>query len=164
MATVSAPAVDTAKVENRRRLHFDKVQDIMADIDALAARGYRQLGNWTLGQMSKHLATGMTMPLDGAPIKTPWVVRFIARNVFKAKYLRHGPKPGFKLNPGAAKVLVPDPISDADGIAELRAALARFESEPKIHPHPFFGGLTRDEWNTFTLRHAEMHLSFLVPN
>jgi len=28
--------------------------------------------------------------------------------------------------------------------------------------HPLFGKLSREEWNRFHLRHAELHMSFLV--
>jgi hypothetical protein len=164
MATITAPAVNTSTVSGRRRLRFHELDDIVADVDALAAGGYRQLGNWSLGQMSKHLALGMMIGLDGVPVNPPWPVRFVARTFIKPKYLRSGGKPGFKLKAKAAKALVPSPTSDADGIAELRKVLVRFQSEPLPHPHPYFGILTPEEWNVFTLRHAEMHLSFLVPN
>jgi hypothetical protein len=162
--TTSAAPVDTGKVSGRRRLHFDNVQDIMADVDALAARSYRQLGNWSLGQMCKHLTIAMQMPLDGSSIKVPWFIRLAARMFFLPKLLREGMKPGFKLSPAAAKSLVPDRTADADGVAQLRAAVARFQKEPLVHPHPFFGKLTPEEWTTVALRHAELHLGFLLPN
>ncbi len=29
--------------------------------------------------------------------------------------------------------------------------------------HPVFGAMNVEQWNQFHLRHAEMHLSFIVP-
>ncbi len=162
--TAGAPVVDTGKVTGRRKVRFDKIDDILADVDMLSSRGYRQLGNWPLGQMCKHLSIAMSMPVDGSEIEVAWFIRFVARTFVKPRMLRDGMKPGFKLNPKAAKVLVPDVTGDPEGIAALRAMAKRFQSEPLAHPHPFFGPLTPEEWKFVQLRHAEMHLGFLLPN
>jgi hypothetical protein len=162
--TTSAAPVDTGKVSGRRRLRFQNVQEIVADVETLSARGYRQLGNWSLGQMCKHLSIAMSMPLDGSSIRVPWYMRFVARTIFKPKVLRDGMKPGFKLSAAAAKDIIPGRTADSDGIAALRTTVARFQKEPLVHPHAFFGHLTPEEWTTIALRHAEMHLGFLLPN
>jgi hypothetical protein len=46
---------------------------------------------------------------------------------------------------------------------ELRAAIDRLNREPKRAPSPVFGKMTREEWDQLHLRHAELHLSFFVP-
>ena len=44
----------------------------------------------------------------------------------------------------------------------LQFAFETLKTEP--FPHPFFGPLTKQQWNDLVLIHAGHHLSFLVPN
>ncbi len=39
----------------------------------------------------------------------------------------------------------------------------RLNREPQRYPSPVFGKMTKEEWDQLHLRHAEMHLSFYVP-
>ena len=58
---------------------------------------------------------------------------------------------------------LPENVSFEEGVARLRAALARLEkSEPPIES-PAFGKLSYDDKIKMNLRHAELHLSFLHP-
>ena len=71
---------------------------------------------------------------------------------------------GFQLPEAMAARLVPDPqITSEQGLADLRAAVERLGNEPKRVPNVVLGRLTREEWDRFHLRHAEMHLSFVSP-
>ena len=55
-------AVDTAKVVARRELHFQSIQDILDDVEAVqAAPQIETLGNWSAGQIFKHLANTIDM-------------------------------------------------------------------------------------------------------
>ena len=73
-------------------------------------------------------------------------------------------RPGFKLPKAAADKYVPEPaVSAEQGLSELRASIQRLKTEPQRHPHPVLGRITRDEWDQLQLRHAELHLSFFVP-
>jgi hypothetical protein len=159
--TQSAP-VDTKAVTGRRELHYRDVDEVLADAERLHAGGYERLGNWSLGRMAKHLEGAMNLGLDGAKFRPPLVVRVVARTFFKKKALRKM-APGFRLSPGIARHLVPDETSDAEGLDALREATRRWKTETQRYPQPFFGPLTPDEWNQLVLRHAEMHMSFLVP-
>ncbi len=72
MSTAIATApVNTSKVSGRRELHFTSLDEILADAQRLAAGQYRQLGNWSLGQATTHLARTMKMSLDGAKFRAP---------------------------------------------------------------------------------------------
>lgn len=160
---VDTGRVDTGKVTRRRRVHYANNDELVADAERLLAGGYERLGNWSLGQIAMHLSNAMRMALDGPSMMAAWPVRMIARVFFKNAALRGPMKPGFKL-PKKAAVLLPDgKISDDEGVAALRDVVARYEREPLVHPHPFFGKLTPEEWRTLMLRHAEMHMSFLLP-
>jgi hypothetical protein len=157
-----APLVDTKGVTGRRNLHFRDVDEVLADAEKLSAGGYRRLGNWSLGQMTKHLAGAMNIGLNGAPFRAPLVLRFVAKNFLKKRALRKC-TPGFRVPTKIARHVVPDETSDAEGLDALREATRRWKTETQRYPQPFFGSLTPDEWNQLVLRHAEMHMSFLVP-
>jgi len=158
-STQKAP-VATGKVVGRRELHFECCDDVVAECDRLLA-GYRHLGNWSLGQMASHLAEGLRPALEPTTIRVPWIIRFAARNFFK-KGAMQKISPGIKLPKGASSLL-PDAIDDRAGVEKYREMIHRWKQEPKRFPHPFFGLLTDEEWDKLLLRHAEMHLSFLIP-
>lgn len=48
-------------------------------------------------------------------------------------------------------------------MASLRQAIGRLKTETKRGAHPVIGRLNAAEWDQFHLRHAEMHLGFIVP-
>lgn len=159
-AATTTSDVNTADVTGRRTVHYNSLDEVAADAERLLAGGYTRLGNWNLGTMSTHLAKAMQTGLDGSSIKVNPVIRFVARLLYKEKSLRQM-KPGFKL-PKSAASLAPHIEEDRAGVEELKATIARWQREPQRHPHGFFGPLTDDEWNRLMLRHAEMHMSFLV--
>jgi hypothetical protein len=155
--------IDTAKVTGRRTLHFATLADIEADLDDIAKKKVRALGNWTPGQIYQHLATSMNVAIDGADFTTAWPFRLIGR-LFMKKRLQYKPMaPGFRLPNNAAKVLVPAPTDEKLGLENVRKALKRMQTETKRAPSPFLGELTREECDRIHCRHAELHLSFLVP-
>lgn len=163
MSSASGQApVDTGKVAGRRALVFESLDEITADAERLLAGGYRRLGNWNLGPMCRHLASGFRMAWERSLAMQPWPVRALARAFFKDKALKRLPS-GFKLKGKAAAALVPGDVADAEGVGELREAVARFKIEPRTQLHPVFGQLTPQEWEQLMLRHCELHLSFLLP-
>jgi hypothetical protein len=154
--------IETAQVTGRREVHYDSFDQLLAEVDALAAGGYEALGNWSLGRTTAHLARAMQAGLDGAPM-APLHIRVVAKMFFKAKLLR-GMTPGFKLPQHvAAKTVAQVETSDEEGIAELRQTCDRWQREPQRHPHSLVGRLTSDEWDRLMLRHAELHMGFLLP-
>jgi hypothetical protein len=54
-------------------------------------------------------------------------------------------------------------VSDEEGITNLRRAIGRLKSEPERDWEQCFHAFTREEWDQFHIRHAELHLSFIVP-
>jgi hypothetical protein len=162
-ATAVQAPVDTSKTSGRREIRYRNHDEVLADAERLAATGYRQLGNWSLGQVAQHLAKAMTTALDGWKELPAWPIRVLARLLFKDKAVRGPMQPGFKLPPKVAPFLLPDAATDATGIDALRTAVRRWKAEPQRHPHGFFGKLTPEEWEKLMLNHAAMHMSFLVP-
>jgi hypothetical protein len=155
-------AIDTSKVVNRRKLHFDTIEEILADVEGLNRGKFKMVGNWSGGQILRHLTIVMNGSIDGSPIRLGWPLRMIGR-LTKKRMLAKGMKPGLQLPAVAAKGLVPAPISWEEAIAGFRQAIHRQQSEPDRKPHGFFGPMTRDEWNRLHCHHAALHLSFLVP-
>jgi hypothetical protein len=153
--------VATNKVQNRRELHFNSVEEILADVERLAKGKVRTLGNWSAGQILKHLAIVMDASIDGAGFRLPWYMRLLGRML--RKRVLNGPmSAGFKLPTNAANVLVPPPTSFEEGLAAFRHAVHRQQTETSRQPSVFLGPLTAEEWTQLHCRHAELHLSFLA--
>lgn len=153
--------VNTKLVKGRRRVRFSNYDEMLADVRALAQGPTRQLGNWSLGQVCTHLAKGMDTAIDGPSFSPPWFVRLLGP-LMKKRMLTRGMAPGFQL-PKYAAALLPPETSAAAGVAKLEKSVERVQREPARKSHIVFGKLSRDEWDAFLLRHAELHLSFLVP-
>lgn len=155
--------ITTSKVEGRRTLHFESYDDVLRDAEKLASGDVQMLGNWTLGQALGHVANGMNASIDGFPGKMPWLIRIIART-FMRKMILVGPlKPGFKLPADAEAKMVPAEMSVEDGLGALRKAIDRQTSEAHRVPHLALGDISVDDWTQAHLRHAELHLSFAIP-
>jgi hypothetical protein len=153
--------VDSSRVQGRRQLRSTSYDELLADARSLASCPTRQLGNWSLGQICEHLAQGIGVALDGPPFKPSWFVRTLGP-LLKKRYISRPMPPGFKL-PRKAGRLIPAPTDAAQGLAALENAIARLERTDERLPHFVFGPMTRDEWDQLNFRHAEMHLSFIVP-
>jgi len=154
--------INTAKVPNRRELHFDTVQDILNDVERLDPATTKTLGNWSGGQILCHLTGVMNSSIDGTPLQFSWMLRMLGR-MMKRHILTKGMKPGFQLKGQAAEVLVPPATSWEEGLQRFRRAAYRLQNESKREASPFLGAMTREEWDQLHCRHAELHLSFLLP-
>lgn len=165
MATAAqSPLVDTSKVRGRRKLRLVSYEELLREIERLQATPHRQLGNWTLPMVVQHLANGINGSIDGGGFRVKWYLKLIGPYLIKPRLIK-GPFPaGFRLPRGAAARLVARPDADYDAaLAALKKAIERARVENKRGEHPVAGKLTIAEWDEFHLRHAEMHLSFLVP-
>ena len=157
--------IDTTKVAERRPLHFDGLDDILADVDRLAnSREVRALGNWSAGQVLQHLAVVMTKSIDGFTARPPAPVRWIARLLFKRRFLTRPMSAGFRLPANALAEIGPPPTGWDEGLRNIRHALKRLKTETPRQPHPVFGPMSPDEWVQIHCRHSELHLSFLIPS
>ena len=58
---------------------------------------------------------------------------------------------------------MPAATSLEDGLAHIRNAIHRLQTDPKRVPSAFLGTLTKEEWTQLHCRHAELHFSFLIP-
>lgn len=153
--------ITTRNVTGRRDVHYASYDEVISDVDHLITVGHRTLGNWSLGQICRHLAASIDVMLDGAPAALPKPVQFLVRTFLKNRIL-HQPLPaGYQL-PRAAAALLPEPISEAEGAALLRTAVSRLSSSTDRAPHPALGRVSQQDWDAFQLRHCELHLSFVI--
>ncbi len=164
-AVAEVKAVDTGKVAGRRILHFDSIDELLAEVDRLAAAEragrLKQLGNWTLGQALGHLATWAEFAYTGVPLKPPFFIRWILR--FQKKKFLVGPMPaGVKIPNVQGGTLGTEPISLDEGLRRYKNVLQRLKFEAPTLPSPILGKMTHEESIALTLRHAELHLGFFV--
>jgi hypothetical protein len=159
----AAATVDTRSVKGRRKLAFRSLEDVLAEAERLARDPARTLGNWSIGQILDHLAAWMEFSIDGVPARVPWLVRLFARP-FRSWVLRRPMPAGFRWPEETAKRVCPQrPVSVEEGLEHLRRAVGRLRAESRRAPSPLLGKLTPDQWEQLHLRHAEHHLSFVVP-
>ena len=154
--------VNTGKVAGRRVVAYESLDDVLMDAERLVANPRtKMLGNWSLGQLLAHLAASMHMSIDGTDHRPPWFVRllgpFLKRRVLKKM------SAGFQLpKPVADQIIPAKPVSPEEGLRLLLEAIKRFRSDTSRKPHAAFGKLTGAEWHLLHLRHAELHMSFVI--
>jgi Protein of unknown function (DUF1569) len=71
--------VNTAKVDGRRKLDYASLEEVLADADRLSSRPVKVLGNWSAGQIFRHLALAFNGSIDGFTMTFPWPLRLMAR-------------------------------------------------------------------------------------
>jgi hypothetical protein len=153
--------IDTRRVKNRRRVRYQSVDEFLADAERLAERPVRELGNWTLAQIFDHLARSMNVSVNGTRERFPWALR-IALRLARKRIIGNPMKPGYRVPENVAALLRPEAEPCLrESLSKLRGAAARFQTASEFPPHPAFGTLTPDEYQTLALRHAELHLSFV---
>jgi hypothetical protein len=157
--------LDTTKVQNRRTLRFNSLDEMLADARALAAApNLKQLGNWTLGQALNHMASWIDYPYLGYPpdLVIPEEMKANARAI-KHKLMHEPFNPGERIPGPAAGTFATEVVPTDIALARLESAVAHLRSGDPPIPDPAFGKLTAHEWTLMNLRHADLHLSFFVP-
>lgn len=150
--------VNTKKVEGRRNVRYESLDEFLQEAERLSQTDVRTLGNWSRAQIYGHLARTMDGSIDGLGFLLPAPVRFLMSLLMKRKFLYGALPAGFKSGPE----FVPEETSLDEELAALRKAIDRQHEEPGRVLHPAFGNIGKDGWNDFHLRHAELHMSFLV--
>src|SRR5262245_29715773 len=99
----------------RRQLIFHNLDEVVADVDNLRAKGYDKAGNWNLAQISSHLAAWIRFATDGYPRagcfmgQILWLMRFTVGRRMLRTILREG-----KMTTGAPTMNETVPPPDAD--------------------------------------------------
>ncbi|MDP7205302.1 MAG: DUF1569 domain-containing protein [Pirellulaceae bacterium] len=155
-------SIDTKKVQGHRDISYQLLDDLSVDATRCAEEGWVTIGNWSVGQIYHHLSVALHASIDGYGFKAFWPKRLIARAFFKKKFLTQGLPRGVRI-PGKMKRLEPTDMPVHDALSQLASAIERYQANPKRASHPILGKLTNDESDQFMLRHAELHMGFIVP-
>ncbi len=148
----------------RRELHYATLDEFQADVEHVAAGKYRTVGSWSYPQILDHLSRTMVCSLEGFGFKAPWIIRTLIAPLVKNSFLTKPMKAGFKLPRKLAAALLPTgDLTLPAALEQIRTAIRRCKDETPTVGHPAFGKLARQEWTALYLRHAELHMSFVVP-
>ncbi|MCA9038847.1 MAG: DUF1569 domain-containing protein [Planctomycetaceae bacterium] len=150
--------VNTKKVAGRREVRYTSYADMMNDVEQMAVGEVRTLGNWSYGQILQHLATSLDSSIEGTGFMLPAPMRWLFTLLMKNRFLYKAIPAGFK----TSGKFIPGETSVEEGLMALRHSVERQSQEETCAPHPAFGKITKEEWDAFNLRHAEMHMSFVV--
>lgn len=154
--------INTAKVKGRRKLDYASFDELLADAERMTSGPVKTLGNWSAGQIFKHLAIVFNGSIDGMPITFPWYFRLVVR-LFKKQILKGNMPAGYQMKNENADFAVPGPTTAEEGLAALRAAVERLKRDTYREVHPLMGNLNQEEWDKLHLKHASLHMSFLIP-
>ena len=146
----------------RRSVSYATLHDFVQDADRLASGKHKTVGDWTFGQILDHLATAMNGSIDGFPFKGSWFARTFVAPFIKNSLLTKPMKPGFKLPKSADAYLPPNDANTTESLAKAKAAVERLGIEKPTVVHPLLGYLATEEWMALHIRHAELHMSFVV--
>jgi hypothetical protein len=148
-------------------LRFESIDQMMAEVDRLVEAEHtgrlRRLGNWTLGQTLGHLGTWVDYSFTGVPLKVPFFIKWILR-LRKRRFLHEPMRAGIRIPGVAGGTMATEPMPLEDGLGRMRRAMDRLAAEAPTLPDPIFGPLNHEEWIAINLRHAELHLGFLIPD
>ncbi len=148
----------------RRRIEFASLHEVVPEVERLLA-GHATVGNWSLGQICKHLSKVFDALVDGGPNKKPpsRVLRAAQWCCPKWFFSTSGFPTGIRI---PTTIVMPEPGSRDPRLEceRLRAALGRFVAAPGPFPtHPYIGIMSKPEWDEFNRRHCAHHLGFAVP-
>ena len=156
-------SVNTSKVAGRRTLAIRSLDELMTEAENVVHHPCQVLGNWTLGQILQHLAQGINAGYEKVDFPVPWFARTFIAPFIKNRMLTKKMPAGFKL-PEAATQLKPDAnTTPEEGLEMLRVACEKLKTTIPTQTHPFFGKMAHQEWVLLMVRHAELHLSFVIP-
>lgn len=149
---------------DHRELHFDSLDQAIAEVERLASGEVKTTGSYTFAQIVNHLATTFDV---GSGRKTatgiPFHMRMMA-TLFRG-FLLSGPiKPGFKL-PSKAQDFFwsTEDLSLDEQVAYFREAAQHFMSLETYPKHPVFGKLGPEKSLQLQCGHCAMHLGFVHP-
>ena len=150
-------------MEQLRELHFDDLNAAIEEAQSLLKSGYNHSGNWSLGQICRHLTLVQDPSVDGYP---KWMsffafLRPVMRRILLPKVLSDDSPRGIR----TASIFVPPAeLEDAGEVETFAASVARFYAHLGDYAtHPAFGRLPRERIEQIHSAHAAHHLRFLTP-
>lgn len=146
-----------------RSLRFADLDAAASDARDLLLAGYSRNGNWTLGQICRHLILVQDPSIDGYPKWMSWFafLRPVMRRWLLPKLLREDSPRGIRT---ASSFVPPHDLDDETEVLAFANSVARLQNHVgEFHPHPGFGRLSRERLLEVHAAHAAHHLRFLTP-
>ena len=145
----------------RRILHLETLDDVVAEAKRLHESGYTPAGSWDLRQNLSHCGIFMEKSMDGFDFQLPWIWRLLGPLALKFVLKSRTFKPGLPNPPGI------DPIldkSESEMLAWFQSVVQRVKEHPgEFHRSPLAGPLDRPTWRRLHIVHCSHHLGFLIP-
>lgn len=147
-----------------RELKFEQLDDAVVEAESLLRGGYERRGNWTLGQICRHLRLVQDPSIDGYP---KWMSAFaflrpLMRRWMLPRIMKGDSPRGIRT---ARMFVPPQQLDDADEVAKFAGSVDRFSRHPgPFVPHPGFGRMNREDLARLHAAHAAHHLRFLDPD
>jgi hypothetical protein len=144
----------------RRTVAFQSLDEVMPDVERLL-EGHATVGNWSLAQIIRHVATVMRRVVD-LPASTPHDPSLLVGDEKKRQVFESGMIP--EGLPGPAEVMPSETLGEHEEAEGLRQAIAHYKaSAGPVIAHRLFGPLSKAEWDRLQLIHVAHHLSFALP-
>ena len=135
------------------------VSQILERIGKLTPGSQRQWGKMNVAQMLAHCNISIETALGKNIIKPLFIGRIIG-SFLKPKVLSE--KPFGKNSPTDKSYIFKEDLKFEEEKSTTIATIKKFfeggPSQCTIHPHPFFGKFTPEEWAVFQWKHLDHHL------
>ncbi len=143
-----------------RNLYFNSLDDALEELASLERfRAVDTTGIWSYYQVLTHLADYLESSMNNFSWMQPLSMR---RTIGRANF--HKLKQAGKMDPGLANPSTPKVREEGDEKAALQRLRRMIEEYRKFtgeHPeHPFYGLLTREDWDFLHRIHMAHHLGF----
>ena len=146
-----------------RKLQFESLNAAGLDARMLLTSGYERHGQWSLGQVCRHLVLVQNPSVDGYPT---WMSLFAflrpaMRRWLLPKLLSGDSPQGIRT---ASSFMPPAKTDDEVEVARFFESVDRLLTHVGNYaPHPAFGRLSREQILEIHCSHAAHHLRFLIP-
>lgn len=154
-----------AATAERRELTFQTMDEVVAEVERLAAGEVRTTGNHSFGQILNHLALSHDVSTGKAVAPPPPFFMKLMMPLMKRMVINDKPmKPGLNLPAKGETFFWPDEEIDVPtGLQKFKESVEYYNSNGPLEKHPFFGKVTKAESDGLNCRHAALHLSFVHP-
>jgi Protein of unknown function (DUF1569) len=136
----------------------DTYNEITERLNALTPQAERKWGKMNVAQMLAHCTEPFKISMSEKKIPRPFV-SYIFGWMAKRMVLAEKPyKPGL---PTGKELIIKDERDFETEKKKLGTLMQEFYQKPQkvgLHPHPFFGKFTKEEWGKSMYKHVDHHL------
>ena len=150
---------------DRRELTLNTLDEVLAEVDRLAAGDVTTSGKHSFPQIVRHLAISNNMVSGRISVPKPPLMLRLLLPLIRSSILNGPVKPGMKLPQKAEEVFWPNEVISVDSAIEmLKDSVTYYKKHGPLPVHPIFGKASREQVDRLTCNHAAMHLSFVHPS